>query len=579
VWHEAVLRVSAAPIEPGRGSGVPFPGVLLEATCVPIHVENVEIEDVEIKNVETGRLSSAHPTRSPIPLAAMVAVAVAIASSAVGQGIRPSRDGDRTPSPPAPAVERAPATPVPVEFASGHLHLRLAPGVVAQQGAEGAWRLRRNGRGDARLDARLQEAVIEAIVPALRRVPADAALAAAVGLDRFVRVEVPQGTDLARLAADLQTFPGWIEIAERDGVGGVASGFPPNDPLFPVQWYLQNTGQVVNGVAGAAGADIGIASAWSVASGGADLVVAVLDSGINPHPELEGRILPGWNVPQNSTATLDGCNSHGTHVAGVIGARGDNGVGIAGVDWTVQLLPVVVVNPCSGLESFVADGLVFATDHGADIANMSLQYSAGTAFLHAAVQYAAHSGVVLVAASGNSAAAQLAFPARWPETIAVGATTPLDARWSSSNYGPGLTLVAPGVGIRSLSGFSGYSDRTGTSFAAPQVSGTIALMRSVNPCLDAAVLQSILEATATDLAPAGYDLFTGFGRLDAGAALAAVPRPIDLTGDCVVDGADLAILLGAWGPCADPLDCPADLTGDGVVDGADLALLLGAWGR
>lgn len=465
-------------------------------------------------------------------------------------------------------------------FASGHVQIRLAPGVSTHRLADGRWTLRRGGgAGDLAVAAIFESAGISAIVPSLSRPPANAALAAQLGLDRFVRAEVPLGSDTRAIAATLGRLGGWIERAEIDGIGGIAGGgsFPPDDPLFPMQWHLRNTGQTVNGVAGSIGSDIDPAAAWARTTGSPEIVVAVLDSGINPHPELEGRLLEGWNVPQGSTSTLDGCASHGTHVSGILGARGDNALGVAGLDWQVRLLPVVVVNPCSGLESMVADGLVFATDAGADIANMSLQYSVGSDLLRTAVRYASDSGVILVAASGNSGASNLSFPARWAETIAVGGSTNLDARWPSSNYGSNLSLVAPAESIRSLVGFDLYGNKTGTSMAAPQVSGTISLMLAANPRLCVGRIRAILEETAEDLGAAGYDLFTGHGRLSAGAAVAAVPPPADLDGDCVVDGADLAAMLAAWGPCGEAGSCEADLDGSGSVDGGDLAVLLTNW--
>lgn len=486
------------------------------------------------------------------------------------------------PRPPRAAAP-APAAPRVDEVgghASGHLHLRLSRGVSPHRLEDGRWTLRRDGAGDLAVASAFASARVSAIVPALSRAPADAALAARLGLDRFVRVEVPAGSDTLALAAELGRLRGWVELAEVDGIGGIAGGaeFPPNDPLFPMQWHLQNSGQAVNGVPGSVGSDIDPAAAWARTTGRPEIVVAVLDSGINPHAELAGRVLSGWNAPQGSTSTIDNCASHGTHVSGILAARGGNALGVAGLAWGVRLLPVVVVNPCSGLESWLADGLVFATDAGADIANMSLQYSVGSELLRNAVRYAADSGVILVAASGNSGASSLAFPARWPETIAVGGSTNADARWPSSNFGSNLSLLAPAVGIRSLIGSDLYGDKTGTSMAAPQVSGTVALMLSANPRLCVGRVRSIIEETAVDLGSAGYDLFTGHGRLSAGAAVAAVPIPADLDGNCAVDGADLAALLGAWGPCGDQAECPADLDGNGVVDGADLALLLSAWG-
>jgi hypothetical protein len=489
-------------------------------------------------------------------------------SSPLGEGSK------ATPSAPRRAV-KAPRLDEVGGHASDRLILRLAPGVAVSQDAAARWSLQVGGISTAASQETFLAASVERIRPAFRRGAADAALASSLGLDRFVVVEVPRGSDAVSLRARFARLEG-VELAELDGIGGLA-GDLPDDPRFPEQWNLRNIGQTVAGVAGVPGADVDALGAWSRTTGSSDLVVAILDSGINPHTDLGERILPGWNVPLDTDDTTDGCGSHGTSVASLLGARGDDGLGMAGVDWNVKFLPIVVVNPCSGAESYVAEGLVFATDAGAAIANMSLQYFAGTELLRNAVLYAHASGVTMVAATGNGTSSTLAFPAQWPETIAVGASNNLDLRWSNSRWGVGISLVAPGQRVLCASGTTTYTTRDGTSFAAPHVSGAISLMLSANPYLDAESIRAILEATAVDLDEPGYDLFTGFGRLDAAAAVAGVPAPGDLDGNGIVDGADLSILLGSWGICPPQETCPADIDRDGVVDGADLSILLGDW--
>lgn len=474
-----------------------------------------------------------------------------------------------------PRIIEAPVRDAIGGHASDRVILRLAPGVAAVRDAADRWALRVDGLPTAASRESFLEASVERIRPALRRGAADAVLASALGLDRFVIVEVPRGSDATSLAARFGELEG-VELAELDGIGGLA-GDLPDDPRFAEQWNLRNTGQTVAGVAGLPSADVDALGAWARTTGSGDIVVALLDSGLNPHVDLGERILPGWNVPLDTDDTTDVCGSHGTSVASLLGARGDDGIGMAGVDWSVKILPVVVVNPCSGAESFVAEGLVFATDAGADIANMSLQYFTGTELLRSAVLYAHASGVVMVAATGNGTNSTLAFPAQWPETIAVGATNNLDLRWSSSRWGPGISLMAPGQRVLCASGTTTYTTRDGTSFAAPHVSGTASLMLAVNPYLDAQSIRTILEATAVDLDEPGYDLFTGFGRLDAAAAVAAVPAPGDVDRNGAVNGADLAIVLGSWGACLPDVSCDADVDGSGTVDGVDLSLVLGGW--
>ena len=217
------------------------------------------------------------------------------------------------------------------------------------------------------------------------------------GEHRYFRIDTPAGTDTPAMAADLGRFGGLVESVELDAFGEIAAF--PTDPDFDLQWGLFN-----NGTAGVAGADINITPGWNLVTGNPDQVLAVLDAGMDPHTELAGRLIPGRNVaadPDNDD-TSDVCISHGTHVAGIAAASANNGQGIAGVDWQCRIMPVRVLNSCSGLESTVAEGIIWATDNDADVINMSLQYSTGTTALRDAVLYAHQQGVVMVAAAGNS---------------------------------------------------------------------------------------------------------------------------------------------------------------------------------
>ena len=401
-----------------------------------------------------------------------------------------------------------------------------------------------------------------------------------LGLDRYYRVHVPPGTDTPRLAAALARHDTLIARAEPDGIGGIA-GTMPDDPDFGLQWGLLNTGQVIDGEPGAPGADINVIPAWTLGTGDPDLVLAVLDAGMDPHEELLGRMVPGRNVaadPDNDD-TSDVCISHGTHVAGLAAAAANNALGVAGVDWNCRIMPVRVLNSCGGPESFVAEGIVWATDHGADVINMSLQYFDGLTGLQMAVQYAHATGVAMIVASGNQGASQVAFPAFWPQTIAVGAITNRGERWNLSNGGPNLDVMGPGVDIWSLKGTTEYQFLSGTSMATPHVSGTVCLLKAHVPGLAPDTLGQILRASAVDLDVPGFDPGTGFGRIDAAAAVASLPVPGDLDGNGVVNTNDLLILLGSWGPCPEPCPptCSADLDDDCTVGTADLLVLLASW--
>jgi len=463
-----------------------------------------------------------------------------------------------------------------------HLIAQLTPEFELVAGIDGVEIRTATGNRHRAHERAIARAGIDGATPALTRAPRHPEVARAVGLDRFIRLRVAPGHDAIAAAKSLRALKETFARVDVDPLGGLAATGPviPDDPAFGLQWSLWNVGQTVAGVPGQPGADIGITHGWLYTTGD-PVLVAVLDSGVNLHPELEGRVVGGFNVPNPGGPTVDICQSHGTHVSGILAAAGQNAEGIAGVSWAAEIMPVIIVDPCSGPESMVADGLVWATDEGARIANMSLQYNVGSAFLKSAVEYAHALDVILVAATGNNAASQPAFPARWPETIAVAATNNLDEHWPSSNFGPQVDLAAPGVFIWSLIGTSSYGYKTGTSMATPLVSGAVALMLSINPTLSNEQVRQLLRATADDVGAPGFDPFTGYGRLNVESLLIATLETLaptaDLNGDGVVDGADLGILLNAWGTCAGS-PCLGDLNGDGVVDGADLGILLSAWG-
>ncbi len=447
-------------------------------------------------------------------------------------------------------------------YARDHILLQFAPGI--------------NPATNSKLRAAMAAAGVTELRSAFVEAPHDAKTATALGLDRWQRGMLAAGRDPAGAAARLRKLTGIVVRADLDGEGGLAE--IPNDPQFPSQYALRNTGQVVAGSTGIVGADVGAVASWN-ATHGNDMIIAVLDSGINPHVELAGRILPGINVPDGTEITLDECN-HGTHVAGIIAAAGNNGVGIAGLAWNARLLPVVVVNGCSGFEANVASGLIWAVDHGARVVNMSLQFYAFNPIFLQAVQYAHAQGVVMVAATGNNASNIVAAPAAWNETIAVAATDNRDVRATFSNFGPEVDIAAPGLNVLSLSGTSAYALQSGTSMAAPHVSGAAALLWAYNPSLTRDEVRALILAGAKDLGDPGNDPLYGAGRLSISVSMALAPPPTipeDLDGNGVIDARDLAIVLDSWGPCADCDACPADLDGNCTVGSTDLARVLSVW--
>ena len=482
------------------------------------------------------------------------------------------------------------------EIASDRVLLRLAPDTVVHVDARGGrWLLpeptRRSLRFEDMLFARiLHEDLLASGLESMESVlPFEAAhpgIASEIGLDRWVvaTFDTAEGAARAvRSVADLAELGGPVEMAELDGRGGVASSLP-SDPWLDLQYGIRNTGQNIAGVIGVPGADVNVLPAWDWSTGSSDVVIAVLDSGIDTHEEFASRLTEGWNVPDGTDSFADECSSHGTHVTGIMAAEGDNDQGVAGVNWGCRIMPVVVVDGCTGFESWVAEGIIWAVDRGADIINMSLQYSAGNQLLADAVAYAHAAGVIQVAAAGNTGGADdVQAPARFAETIAVAAIDNRDQHWPSSSAGPEIDLAAPGWRVYSCSSSFNYVYKNGTSMAAPFVTGALGLMKSLEPDLDPVTARVVLRSTAVDILGSGFDDLSGSGRLDIEAAVLALdpepPAPGDLDRDGRVDGQDFGLMLVQWGPCPDDCEevCGADLNGDCIVDGQDLGLLLLDW--
>ncbi len=315
-------------------------------------------------------------------------------------------------------------------------------------------------------------------------------------------ISLPAGQTLEAAKEAIRALPG-VRYVEEDA--RVSTGDVSRDPYFSEQWHLQRIGAV---------------RAWDASQGSPSVKVAVVDSGVDAaHPELSGRVLGGYDFVDDDGKACDG-NGHGTHVAGVIAASGDNGVGVAGVAWRTSILPVRVLDESgSGYYSDVIEGIRYAADQGADVINLSLGGSAGSQALQDAVDYAHAKGSILVAAAGNDGQDTLSYPAACRNTISVGASDRDDLPASFSNRGGDLDLLAPGISIYSTYPNSGYVKMRGTSMATPQVSGALALLLSVRPGLSPEDAEKALTSNAVDLGPRGRDEFTGWGLLRADKAL------------------------------------------------------------
>ena len=300
----------------------------------------------------------------------------------------------------------------------------------------------------------------------------------------------------------------------------VVASFVPNDSRYSSQWAPDK---------------IGAEEAWDTTTGDGDVVVAIIDTGIQKtHSEMSGKLVTYEYDHHNDDNDASDDHGHGTHVAGITGAAFDNSSGIASIGGDTKLMALKVLGSSgSGSSSNVAAGIEDAADEGAHIANLSLGSSSFSSVMRDAVNYANNRGVLVISASGNNGSSALHYPAAYTASMAIGASTSTDRRASFSNYGTWLDIVAPGVSIHSLGCCTGnrYTDKSGTSMAAPVVSGVAALLLAIDDTLTNDQLRDILNESATDIGTPGPDIYTGDGRVDAADAVAtadagvATPTP------------------------------------------------------
>jgi subtilisin family serine protease len=342
----------------------------------------------------------------------------------------------------------------------------------------------------------------------------------------------------------------------------------PNDPLFEQQWALHNTGQT----GGLDDADIDIIEAWDIETGSSNVIIAIIDSGIDlTHPDLIDNIwmnvdeIPDNGVDDDNNGYIDDYygydytledndpdpldhNGHGTVMAGVIIASTNNNIGISGISWNCKLMPVKVVdaNWMSGGDSFF-DGIRYAVDNGANIICMAFAFPGPVPKLKDAIDYAYNHGVLLICAAGNFDNDVKNYPAAFENVMAVAGTDHSDQRmedlyefsgeWVKSNYGDWIDLAAPGENIPTTSptyhvtlcdtlGYDlNYDILSGTTLAAPVVAGVAGLILSRKPELTPDEVRSILMDTS-DPYLSTFDL--GEGRVNAYNALLSINSPPEI---------------------------------------------------
>jgi serine protease len=347
-------------------------------------------------------------------------------------------------------------------------------------------------------------------------------------------VKTPPGKSINQLIAKFKKDPK-VEYAKPNYI--IKATMIPNDPLYSYQWHFYNSTY----------GGINMPTAWDK-SQGQGVIVAVVDTGVAYEnygkyglaPDLANtNFVPGYDFINNDTHPNDD-EGHGTHVTGTIAQSTNNNLGIAGIAFSASIMPVKVLdNNGNGTYVQVADGIRYATDHGAKVINLSLGGAVPDPYLESAVQYAYNHGVTIVAATGNDGANQVDYPAAYDNyVIAVGATRFDEAVTYYSNYGSSVDITAPGGDLTVDQNGDGYVDGvlqqtfashqpknfgyylySGTSMATPHVSGVAALILARNLNFTSDQVRNFIQSTAEDHGISGWDQYYGWGIVDAAAAV------------------------------------------------------------
>jgi parallel beta-helix repeat protein len=347
-------------------------------------------------------------------------------------------------------------------------------------------------------------------------------------IDSIYKLTFSEDADIQSIIKTYQKDPN-IEYVEPNYIYKLF--LVPNDPYFDIQWALNQSNDC----------DIDAPDAWNISTGSSDIVIAVIDTGVDwEHEDLADNIwvntaetvngedtdansyiddIIGWDFYNGDNNPRDD-HGHGTHCAGIIGAVGNNSTGISGVCWNISIMPLKALSSYgSGNADDLSEAIYYATNNGANIISMSWGGYYESLTIKSAIEYAYSNNVVLVAAAGNDNINSNTYPAAYDQVISVAATDKSHAKAYFSNWGSWIDIAAPGVDIWSTLPYNEYENYSGTSMSCPFVAGIAGLILSKNSSLSNIQIKNILKTSANLINPMTSDHYIGMGCVNAYNAL------------------------------------------------------------